>query len=142
MDILFFIALGIALFIVEMLTITFYALFVSIAALVVALCLYLSMSLTLSLIIGGTWAVLCCIVFQKYFQKKGLQPAPHAPFENLVGQKGTVSESIDAQSLLGAVVIDGTVWRARANRPLAQGESIVVTQATTPQDMTIFVQKV
>lgn len=140
--VLFFIAMAIALFIVEILTITFYAFFLSVASFVVAACLYNDISLIVSLIIGGTLALICSIVFQRTFQKKRFQPAQLSPFENLVGQKGTVSESIDAQSLMGTVVIGGTAWRVRSGCAISQGEIVLVTKAGSPQDMILYVEKV
>lgn len=141
-DVLLFIALGIALVVVEILTLTFYAIFLAVAAFVVALCLHSGLSLTLSLCIGGALAVICSLVFQKNFQKKRFQSAPVSPFANLMGQKGIVSESIDAQSLQGAVVIDGTTWRATSDTAIAQGENVVVSSVGNAQDMTLGVKKI
>lgn len=136
------IALGIAFFIAEILTMSFYAFFISIGCLFAALFLFLQFSFITSLCAGAVLTLICIVVFQRMFQKK--HPNTHrqkSPFEYLKGTKGTLSEAIDGEKSHGAVIIDGTAWRAMANEAIACGAQVVVVDIDAAENMTLIVKK-
>ncbi|MEG2172464.1 MAG: NfeD family protein [Desulfovibrionaceae bacterium] len=140
MESILFLVMGIAFFIAELLTLSFYAFFISIGCLLVALFLFLKCSFTLSLCAGAVLTLTCVVVFQKIFGKKRQQQAPISPFENLIGEKGVLSEGINGSH--GTVVIGGTSWRAVADTSLASGTCVVVSALDPVENMTLVVKKI
>lgn len=137
------IALGIAFFIAEILTMSFYAFFISIGCLFAALFLFLKFSFIASICAGAALTLICIVVFQRMFQKKHPNSTTQkSPFENLKGAKGTLSESIEGAKTYGAVIIDGTAWRAMADEPIACGAQVLVTAIDTVETTTVIVKKI
>lgn len=140
--ILYFFAAGILLFIVEMLTLSFYAFFLSIGSFIVALCLYLGFSFSISLSVGALLSLLCSVIFQRIFQKKTV-PAriEQSPFTHLIGGTGMLVEGISSKESYGTVVVDGTAWRAMASCPLEKGIEVMITAIDSENSMTVIVKR-
>lgn len=137
-----FLVLGICLLIAEVLTVSFYALFVAIGCLLISLFLSLKISFFISLCSGAFLAIVCIVIFQRLFQKKNLQThAQKSPFENLIGEKGVLSEAIEDSEGYGIALIAGTAWRAKANSAIEMGAEVVVTGLSSEESTTVIVKK-
>lgn len=136
-----FLVAALVFFVVEMMTFTFYAFFLSIGCLIVALLLYLEASLMVSVGIGGILTCVLGLVFQKKFQKKNYQARSSSSLDTLIGEKGILSEGIDGPASYGTIIIDGTAWRATAHEAINKGVSVVVASLAPEQDMTVVVEK-
>lgn len=136
-----FLVAALVLFIVEMMTFTFFAFFLSLGCLIVALLVYFHFSLMVAVGIGGVLMLTVGIVFQKKFQKKQYQTQQVSSLDALIGEKGILSEGIDSPANYGTVIIDGTAWRATASEAIEQGSSVVVACIASKQNMTVVVEK-
>lgn len=136
-----FLVAALVCFIVEMMTFTFYAFFLSIGCMVVALLLYFDTSLMLAVSLGGTVTLAIGVLFQTKFQRKSFQPSSASVLDTLLGEKGILSKGIDGPANYGTVIIDGTAWRATAHEAIETGGSVAVVSIAPEQDMTVVVKK-
>lgn len=136
-----FLVAALLCFIVEMMTLTFYAFFLSLGCLLVALLLYFHASLMASVALGDILTLVLGVVFQRKFQKRQYQIQQSSPLDTLVGEKGILSEGIDSPAGYGTVIIDGTAWRATALEAIEKGGSVAVVSLAPEQDMTVIVEK-
>lgn len=136
-----FLVVALACFIVEMMTFTFYAFFLSIGCLIVALLLYFHTPFMVAMGVGALLTLAFGVVFQKKFQKKSFQARQPSPLDTLIGEKGFLAEGIDSPSSYGTVIIDGTAWRATAHEAIEKGGSVVVASIAHDPDMTVIVKK-
>lgn len=120
------IVIGVLLIVAEMLTLTFYMLWLGIGALVAALIAWILPDAYLLQVICGGFAALGLTVFTKPLTRKvrhskGFEDA----IDNLVGLEGDVVQDIDAGAL-GIVKVGNETWSAKADEPIAKGEKVVV----------------
>lgn len=135
--------LAIAVFIAEMFTMTFYAFFVSIGCALAAVFVGFHFSLMVALCSGGLLTTVCIVIFQRLFQKNRRNATPEeTPFANLVGQRGVLSEGILGKGQYGAVVLDGTAWRACAEEAINRGSEVVVTGLDQMDRTTVVVKEI
>lgn len=140
--IIFFIVIAIVCFIVEMFTLSFYAIFISIGCLFISLFLYLDYSFFTALCLGGVLAIIGLILFQKYFQKKAMPQISANPLQNLIGQKGNLLEAIGGLDNQGTVILDGTAWRAAAPTPIAKDSQVLVVDIYSLDTLTVLVKQI
>lgn len=134
--------LAIAIFIVEMFTLTFYAFFVSVGCALAAVFLGFGFSLQVALCIGALLTTGCIVVFQRLFQKNRNNASPaETPFTNLIGQRGVLTEAIAAKGQHGAVLLDGTAWRAAADTAILKGRTVAVTGIDPTDRSTVWVEE-
>lgn len=114
------------LIVAEMLTLTFYLLWLGIGALAAAIVDFIVPGAWLAEVIVGGAVALVLTAYTKpltrRFQKsKGFKDA----VDELVGMTGTVVEDISADAP-GVVKVGSEVWSAEADEPIGKGETVVV----------------
>lgn len=123
--------IGALLIVAEMLTLTFYMLWLGIGALVAAVIAWILPEAYLLQVICGAFAALGLTIFTKPLTRKvrhskGFKDA----IDTLVGQEGDVVQDIDAGSL-GIVKVGSETWSAKADEPIAKGERVVILNRTS-----------
>ncbi|WP_369899961.1 NfeD family protein [Bacillus manliponensis] len=114
------------LFIAEMLTITFYLLWLGIGAVVGGIiALFLPDSLLLQVIIASVVSLILTVftkrISKNFKEAKGYTDA----VDQLIGKRGVMTRSI-TENENGIVKVDGDTWTAAANEPILEGERVVV----------------
>ncbi|MFD0589800.1 NfeD family protein [Paenibacillus sp. GCM10027627] len=114
------------LIVVEMLTLTFYLLWLGVGALSAAVVDVIFPDALLVEVIVGCVVALLLTLFTKPLTRrihngKGFKDA----VDELVGMKGTVVEDVSAEQP-GVVKVGGETWSAKANETIQKGESIIV----------------
>ncbi|MDM5193321.1 NfeD family protein [Bacillus hominis] len=123
--VIWFIIAGI-LFIAEMLSITFYMLWLGIGAVVGGLiALFAPDALFLQVVIGGIVSLTLTFftkrISKNFREAKGFTDT----VDMLVGKKGIVMQAITREAN-GIVKVDGDTWTAIADTPIDAGEKVVV----------------
>lgn len=117
------------LFIFEIVSPTFGALFAGVAALVTALLAYFLISnIYLQLVVFSVLTILSLFTVRPLFLKKfySHQEMP-SRMDDLIGKYGIVSEDIKNPEELGRVTIGGTDWSAQSNTPLTKGQRVKIS---------------
>ncbi|MGG2092456.1 NfeD family protein [Bacillus sp. S13(2024)] len=116
------------LFIAEMLTVTFYLLWIGIGAVVGGLiALFVPNSLLLQVVIASIVSLILTIftkrISKNFREAKGYTDA----VDQLVGKKGIIVKTITNEAN-GIVKIDGDMWTAVSDEPILDGESVIVVK--------------
>ncbi|RAV12204.1 NfeD family protein [Paenibacillus contaminans] len=114
------------LLIVEMMTLTFYLLWLGIGAIVAAVVALIAPDAFVVQMLAGCAAALVLTVFTKPLTRRfraarGFKDA----VDDLVGKQGIVVEDIE-QGKPGIVKIGGDMWSAVSNESLQKGDSVIV----------------
>ncbi|NLV16420.1 MAG: NfeD family protein [Syntrophomonadaceae bacterium] len=119
--------IGIGCVIIEIATVGFWFLWLSIAALTLSLLTWLQAvtSLPAQIIIFGIITISLIIFTRPLVQKFVKTDEVKSNVEALVGVTGIVTAEIDPPHT-GQVNLQGEIWTARANEPLSQNEKVVV----------------
>lgn len=123
--VIWFIIAGV-LFIAEMLSITFYMLWLGIGAVVGGLiALFAPDALFLQVVIGGIVSLTLTFftkrISKNFREAKGFTDT----VDMLVGKKGIIMQAITSEKN-GIVKVDGDTWTAIADDPIDAGEKVVV----------------
>lgn len=123
---IFWLVIGGGLIVAEMVTLTFYLLWLGIGALMACLTSLIFPDALLLQVIVGCAAALILTFFTKPLTRKvrnskGFRDA----VDDLVGKQGLVVEEIGVHSM-GVVKVGSETWSAKANLPLAVGEQVIV----------------
>ncbi len=125
------IVLGIALVIAEVLTFTFYLLWLGIGALVAGLVAWFFPDQYLLQVGAGAVVSLALTFYTRTFSKKIRQTQGFIDkVEDLIGSKGVVAETITSDGL-GIVRVGNETWSAKAEELIEQDEHIVVVARGT-----------
>lgn len=123
--VIWFIIAGI-LFIAEMLSITFYMLWLGIGAVVGGLIALFAPEALLLQVIVGAIVSLTLTFFTKRISKNFREAKGFTDtVDMLVGKKGTVMQAI-TNEVNGIVKVDGDTWTATADDPIDAGEKVIV----------------
>ncbi|MHC2835333.1 NfeD family protein [Bacillus sp. F9_6S_D1_P_5] len=123
--VIWFIIAGI-LFIAEMLSITFYMLWLGIGAVVGGLIALFAPEALLLQVIAGAIVSLTLTFFTKRISKNFREAKGFTDtVDMLVGKKGTVMQAITNEAN-GIVKVDGDTWTATADDPIDAGEKVIV----------------
>ncbi|MGH0427184.1 NfeD family protein [Bacillus pretiosus] len=123
--VIWFIIAGI-LFIAEMLSITFYMLWLGIGAVVGGLIALFAPEALLLQVVAGAIVSLTLTFFTKRISKNFREAKGFTDtVDMLVGKKGTVMQTITNEAN-GIVKVDGDTWTATANNPIEAGEKVIV----------------
>ncbi|MCU5097769.1 NfeD family protein [Bacillus wiedmannii] len=123
--VIWFIIAGI-LFIAEMLSITFYMLWLGIGAVVGGLIALFAPEALLLQVVAGAIVSLTLTFFTKRISKNFREAKGFTDtVDMLVGKKGTVMQAITNEAN-GIVKVDGDTWTATANNPIEAGEKVIV----------------
>ncbi|TCZ77394.1 NfeD family protein [Paenibacillus albiflavus] len=122
---------GILLIIAEMLTLSFYMLWIGIGALVAAAIAFFLPDVYLWQVIIGGIVVIVLTVFtrpltRKVRHSKGFKDA----IDELVGKQGEVIRDIETGSL-GIVKIGNETWSASADDVIAEGKHVIVIERSS-----------
>ncbi|QWH96894.1 NfeD family protein [Bacillus mycoides] len=125
--VIWFIIAGI-LFIAEMLSITFYMLWLGIGAVVGGLiALFAPDALFLQVVVGAIVSLTLTFftkrIAKNFREAKGFTDT----VDKLVGKKGIVMQTITSE-VNGIVKVDGDTWTAISDTPIDAGEKVVVIQ--------------
>jgi membrane protein implicated in regulation of membrane protease activity len=128
---LIWLVLGILLIIAEMLTFTFYLLWLGIGAfagMVVALAA--PDAWLLQVIVAGAVAIVLTYTTKPFINRLHGKREFRDPIDDLVGREGEVVEDIGV-STMGIVRIGTETWSATADTPIPKGERVVVKHRGT-----------
>ncbi|AJS59014.1 NfeD family protein [Paenibacillus sp. IHBB 10380] len=119
--------IGIILFVVEMLTLTFYLLWLGIGAFVAVVVALLFPDLIIIQTISGCFVAILLTIFtkpltQQIRNSKGFKDV----IDELVGKQGVVIEEIP-EGKYGIVRIGNETWTASSHEYLPQGQMVIVT---------------
>lgn len=119
------------LFIAEMLTVTFYLLWLGIGAVVGGLiALFVPNSLLLQVVIASIVSLVLTIftkrISKNFREAKGYTDA----VDQLVGKKGIIVQTITNEAN-GIVKIDGDMWTAVSDEPILDGENVIVVKRSS-----------
>jgi len=122
---------GILLIIAEMLTLSFYMLWIGIGALVAAAIAFFLPDAYLSQVIFGGIVVIVLTIFtrpltRKVRHSKGFKDT----IDELVGKQGEVIRDIETGSL-GIVKIGNETWSASADDVIAEGNHVIVVERSS-----------
>lgn len=123
--------IGIILFVIEMLTLTFYLLWIGIGAIAAGLIALVVPDLLFIQVIIGCLVALVLTFFTKpltrFMRKsKGFTDV----IDDLVGKQGVVIEDIEIGKN-GIVKLGNETWSATSYQPLQKGDVVIVTQRGT-----------
>ncbi|PEJ06932.1 NfeD family protein [Bacillus wiedmannii] len=123
--VIWFIIAGI-LFIAEMLSITFYMLWLGIGAVVGGLIALFAPEALLLQVVAGAIVSLTLTFFTKRISKNFREAKGFTDtVDMLVGKKGIVMQAITKEAN-GIVKVDGDIWTAIADDPIDTGEKVIV----------------
>ncbi|ENQ3080947.1 NfeD family protein [Bacillus sp. WLY-B-L8] len=119
------------LFIAEMLTVTFYLLWLGIGAVVGGLIgLFVPDSLLLQVVIASVIS-LSLTFFTKRISKNFREAKGYTDaVDQLVGKKGIIMQAITNEAN-GIVKIEGDMWTAVSDKPILDGESVIVVKRSS-----------
>ncbi len=125
------IVVGIVLVIAEVLTFTFYLLWLGIGALVAGLVAWIAPEQFYVQFGVGALVTLILTYYTRSFSRKVDQsPGFIDKVEDLIGSKGVVVETIEPEGL-GVVRVGTETWSAKADELIEQDDTIVVTARGT-----------
>ncbi|WP_442602937.1 NfeD family protein [Paenibacillus sp. KN14-4R] len=118
--------IGVVLIIAEMMTLTFYLLWLGIGALAAGLTsILLPDSVVIQVLVGAIVAILLTIftkpLTRKVRHSKGFKDAA----DDIIGKQGEVIQTIEVGTL-GIVKVGGEMWSATAAENIEQGEKVIV----------------
>ncbi|KXY10750.1 NfeD family protein [Bacillus wiedmannii] len=123
--VIWFIIAGI-LFIAEMLSITFYMLWLGIGAVVGGLIALFAPEALLLQVVAGAIVSLTLTFFTKRISKNFREAKGFTDtVDMLVGKKGIVMQAVTKEAN-GIVKVDGDIWTAIADDPIDAGEKVIV----------------
>ena len=118
--------IGIFLLIAEMLTLTFYVLWLGIGALVAGgVALVFPESFAAQAISGALVALILTFFTKRLTRLVRQSKGYRDPVDDLVGKQGIVQEAI-ADGVFGIVKVNGDTWSAVSSQTLEQGETVVI----------------
>lgn len=118
---LFWLFIGIALLLLELLTLSFFLIFFGVAALTVAVFLFLfSIALPWQIFLFSSLSLVYFIIGKRFLKKKGKSSKEE---DLLIGAIGTVIEPIDPKDI-GKVLVGDTTWNAISPSPLQKGDKV------------------
>lgn len=128
--VVWFIIAGI-LFIAEMLTVTFYLLWLGIGAVVGGvIALLVPNSLLLQVIIASVVSLILTVftkrISKNFREAKGYTDA----VDQLIGKTGVITQAV-TENENGIVKVDGDTWTAAASEPILEGERVVVVKRSS-----------
>ena len=134
MEIAFYLWLGAAvvLFILELLTLSFFLLCFSVGAVVAAVCALCGLGTGVQILAFAIGSLLAFLfirpVLIRHFNRRSAS-RPKANVDALVGKQGRVVEAVEGGIHCGRVTIDGDNWQARSDdgQPIGVGEVVTVT---------------
>jgi membrane protein implicated in regulation of membrane protease activity len=116
------------LFIAEMLTVTFYLLWLGIGAVVGGLiALFIPNSLLLQVVIASIVSLILTILTKRISKNFREAKGYTDTVDQLVGKKGIMVQTITNEAN-GIVKIDGDMWTAVSDEPILDGESVIVVK--------------
>lgn len=128
---LIWLIIGIVLVIAEMLTFTFYLLWLGVGAFAAMLTAFIAPNAwLLQLIVGGAVAILLTYTTKPLTIRLHGKREFRDPVDELVGKEGEVVEDIGV-STMGIVRIGTETWSATASTPIPKGEKVVVEHRGT-----------
>ncbi|MBY7113005.1 NfeD family protein [Bacillus sp. 17RED48] len=123
--VIWFVIAGI-LFIAEMLSITFYMLWLGIGAVIGGLIALFAPEALLLQVVAGAIVSLTLTFFTKRISKNFREAKGFTDtVDMLVGKKGIVMQAITKEAN-GIVKVDGDIWTAIADDPIDAGEKVIV----------------
>ncbi|WP_020060945.1 NfeD family protein [Bacillus sp. 123MFChir2] len=119
------------LFIAEMLTVTFYLLWLGIGAVVGGLIgLFVPNSLLLQVVIASVVS-LSLTFFTKRISKNFREAKGYTDaVDQLVGKKGIIVQAVTNEAH-GIVKIEGDMWTAVSDEPILDGESVIIVKRSS-----------
>ncbi len=124
-------AVGIILIIAEVLTFSFYLLWLGIGSLVAGLIAIFAPDMYYVQFAGGALVAIGLTMYTRSFTKRIRQSSGFIDkVEDLIGSKGVVLETIEPEGL-GVVRVGNETWSAKAEEHIEQDETIVVTARGT-----------
>jgi membrane protein implicated in regulation of membrane protease activity len=124
-------AVGIILIIAEVLTFSFYLLWLGIGSLVAGLIANFAPDMYYLQFAGGALVAIGLTIYTRSFTKRIRQSSGFIDkVEDLIGSKGVVLETIEPEGL-GVVRVGNETWSAKAEEHIEQDETIVVTARGT-----------
>lgn len=118
---LFWLFIGIALLLLELLTLSFFLIFFGVAALTVALFLSLFfLTLPWQIFVFSALSLVYFIIGKRFFKKKEVSAKEE---DLLVGTTGTVIEPIHPKDI-GKVLVGDTLWNATSPASLQKGDKV------------------
>ncbi len=129
--VIIWLVVGILLIIAEVITFTFYLLWLGIGALVAGLVALFAPEMYYLQFAAGALVAIGLTIYTRSFTKRIRQtPGFIDKVEDLIGSKGVVLESIEPDGL-GVVRVGNETWSAKADEQIEQNETIVVTARGT-----------
>lgn len=126
---LIWIIIGIALLIVEAMTVSFISIFFAIGCFVSSVVSLVIPSLGIQIvtmcIVSGVGVVFCRNILQKYFEvNKEIKPST---INAILGKSGVVTKSITSDNM-GLVKVEGEIWSAASTEleSLSEGTNVIV----------------
>jgi len=124
-------AVGVILIVAEMMTLTFYLLWLGIGALVAGIVSWLLPEAYFLQVLVGGFIVVGLTVFtrpltRRIRQSRGYKDA----VDELIGKRGEVVQAI-GENALGVVRIGSETWSASAGTAIAQGEQVIVVSRSS-----------
>ena len=122
----FWIIFALILFIIELVTSTFYLLSLGIGAVTAAVLNYLSYDVTTQLI-GFSIVTIICIIISRPLSKKINEKSSDKKYnsQRLIGKKAKVTENINSEKI-GKVIVDNETWIAVSDEELETDEIVEV----------------
>lgn len=119
------------LFIAEMLTVTFYLLWLGIGAVVGGLIgLFIPNSLLLQVVMASVVS-LSLTFFTKRISKNFREAKGYTDaVDQLVGKKGIIMQAITNEAN-GIVKVDGDMWTAVSDEPILDGENVIIVKRSS-----------
>lgn len=117
---------GLVLLIIEMITTTFFLMWIGAGALITALASLWVSPLWAQWVIFSVVSTILLIASRPLVRSIHGRVAVPSNVDQLVGQTAVVLEAIDPQANTGRVRIGSDEWRARSEERIAQGEQVVV----------------
>ncbi|SDD72270.1 Membrane protein implicated in regulation of membrane protease activity [Paenibacillus sp. UNCCL117] len=126
------------LLIAEMMTLTFYLLWIAVGAAVAAAMAWLWPGLVIWQVFAGCIVVLVLTIFTKPITRRFRSSGSYRDaVDELVGKTGVVLEPIEPGAQ-GLVRVGSEMWSARAEERIAEGETVTVQARSSTH---LFVQK-
>lgn len=123
--------IGILLIVAEMLTLTFYMLWIGIGAFAgAAFAFFFPDAYLWQVLLGGTVVIVLTIFTRPLTRKVRRSKGFKDVIDELEGKQGEVVRDIETGSL-GIVKVGNETWSAAADEPIHQGERVIIVQRSS-----------
>lgn len=117
---------GIALLIAELLTMSFFLLWIACAAFIAALVTVFTDAAWVPWMVFSVSSVVLVIFTRPLARRLHSSVTAQSNVDRLVGQEAIVLETVDHRHNTGLVRIDSDEWRARSSSVIEQGQHVIV----------------